>query len=233
MFIKSLKNRIDQLTARYQHNKDGTASIEFVLIAPLLIFLYIGLYEVSIAFTVNGAVNRSSEVAASFPTFEQNLDDTIMSNIMTATIATLDYPNFDITKAAVKIYSIEQVGATPASRRLVGQAVYEGSDATGILADLTAAEFQSSLGSLQAGDGFIVAEVAYLYTPLISDLYIDQITLTDRKLLNPRENQGAALPIETTVTNSGTGGATVHPRSVLGCNPTDGVFSCSFSAALP
>jgi len=223
MFIKSLKSRIDQLTARYQQDKDGTASIEFVLIAPVMIFLYIGLYELSLAFTANGAVNRASEVAASFPTFEQELDETIMSNIMTATIATLDYPNFDIENAAVKIYTIQQVDDTPASRRLVGKAFYEGMAAKGILSDLTAAAFQTNLSSLEAGDGFVVAEVAYVYKPVVSDLYVSEITLTDRKLLNPRENQGAALPIATTT----------FERVSLGCTQTDGVFNCSFDTALP
>ena len=231
--MTSLKRRLHKAASAYKKNKEGTASIEFVLVAPLLIFLYIGLYGTSIAFTVNGSVNRASEVAASFPTFEEDLDNTIMSNIMTATIATLDYPNFDITKAAVKIYSIEQVDDTPASRRLVGKAFYEGSNATGILSDLTATDFQGNLLSLEADDGFIVAEVAYLYTPLISDLYIEQITLTDRKLLNPRENQGQALSIATVIPSTNSSPEVTHERSILSCTPTDGVFSCDFSAALP
>ena len=227
-FLKSHIRRAKQILSGYKNDKDGSAAIEFVLIAPIMVFLYIGLYEISIAFTVNGAVNRSSEVAASFPTFEETLDEQIIGNIMTATAATLDYPNFNIENLAVKIYSVEQVGAAASTRRLVGRASYEGSAAQTLLNDQTAADFQANLASLQAGDGFIVASVAYKYTPLVSDVYIQEITLSDQKLLNPRSNQGAALPI-----NVDNGAGVITERADLNCTQTSGVFSCTSLGSLP
>ena len=94
--IKKFNSRLKSSASQYSHNEKGTASIEFVLVAPLLIALYVGLYEVSIAYTVNGTVNRASEVAASFPTFEDSLNEVTLANIITASAAVMDYPNFDI-----------------------------------------------------------------------------------------------------------------------------------------
>jgi Flp pilus assembly protein TadG len=218
-------NHAGDFLKRYRAEKDGSASIEFVFVAPILIFLYIGLYEVSIAFTVNGTVNNASEVAASFPTFEDELNEVNLAGIMTASTAVLDYPNFNIENLAIDIYSIEQTGDTADTRRLVGQAAYEGNNASGILKDLTVTDFQSQLSSLTAGNGFIVAQVAYRYEPSISSRYIQNVTLLDRKTLNPRENQGAALNITTT---SG------QERAILNCTPSEtGLFSCSATGQFP
>jgi len=213
------------LVKRYSKAKDGTATIEFVVIAPLLIFLYIGLYEISIAFTIDGTVNNSSQIASSFPTFEENLDEVKLANIMTASAAVLDYPNFDINNVAIDIYSIEQTGDTSNTRRLVGHAAYEGSNATGILPDLGINDFQSQNSTLTAGKGFIVAQVAYRYEPTISSRYVQAITLSDRKTFDPRKNQAASLNFTTTAGEE---------RAILNCMPSSsGLFSCSFTGQLP
>ena len=222
--IKKFKSRLKSSASQYSHNEKGTASIEFVLVAPLLIALYVGLYEVSIAYTVNGTVNRASEVAASFPTFEDSLDEVTLANIMTASAAVMDYPDFDIENLAIDIYSIEQVGATPDTRRLVGKASYAGSAAGSHLPALTAANFAGTLTSLTAGNGFIVAQVAYGYEPTISTRFVDNITLQDRKILNPRENQGLALNVTTLADEE---------RADLNCTQTDRVFTCSFTGSFP
>jgi len=186
---------IKQALNLYKKDREGTATIEFVLIAPLLIFLYIGLYEVSIAYTVNGAVNRSTEVMASFPTFEETLNEQQIANVMTASAAVLNYATFDLDNLAIKFYSIEQVTDEASSRRLVGRAVFQGAEAADILPDQTAADFQDNLSSIQAGDGFVVASIAYRYEPAISTRYVETVVLSDQKILNPRENQGRALVI--------------------------------------
>ena len=163
----------------YKTQENGTASIEFILVAPIMIFLYIGLYELSIAYSVNASINRSSEIATSFPTFEQSIDEVIIGNIMTASTAVIDYSSFDPANLAISIYSIEQVGNTPASRRLVGRASYEGSNASGLLPDNTAADFSTTLSSITAGNGFIVGQVAYRYNPTISSEFVQAVTLLD------------------------------------------------------
>jgi len=217
--------KIQSLLKRYRQEKDGAASVEFVFVAPIMIFLYIGLYEVSIAFTVNGTINNASEIAASFPTFEDSLDETTLGNIITASTAVIDYPNFNIENMAIDIYSIEQTGDTPDTRRLVGQASYEGSAASGLLPDLTATDFQSQLSSLSMGNGFIVAQVAYKYEPSITSRFVQTVTLLDRKTLNPRQNQGAALNVTTT---------TGMERAILDCSPDNlGAFSCNLTGQFP
>ena len=224
-FLKRLKTRTKSAILDYKDQNEGTASIEFVFVAPLMIFLYVGLYELSIAYTVNGTINRASEVAASFPTFEQSLDEVTLSNIMTASAAVIDYPQFNINNLAIDVYSVEQEGDTPDTRRLVGKAGYEGTGAAGLLKDLSATDFAGNLSSLTAGKGFIVAQVAYRYEPFISTRFVDTVTLADRKILNPRENQGQALNITTTA---------AQERANLTCTPdNNNVFTCSFSGQVP
>lgn len=216
--LKKLRSKLNSSASHYSRDDTGTASIEFVLVAPLMIALYVGLYEISIAYTVNGTVNRASEIAASFPTFEEDLDEVILGNIMTASAAVMDYPNFNFDNLAIDIYSIEQEGDTPDTRRLVGKASYAGSEAGGHLPTLSATDFSSTLTSLTAGNGFIVAQVAYGYEPSISTRFVDNIVLQDRKILNPREAQGRALNVTT---------ATGEERADLVCTQTDRVFTCS------
>ena len=217
------------LIRAYKAQKDGAASIEFVLIAPVLIFLYIGLFEVSIAYSVNGSISRSSEIAASFPTFEEELNEDIISNIMTAATAVIDYSSFNPNNLAIDIYSIEQQGNTADTRRIIGQASYTGSAATGIKSNLQASDFESILTTIGAGNGFIVAQVAYRYEPSITNKFVQALTLSDRKILNPRENLGRALNV-----TANNGGIDVD-RAKLDCTLNAGNlgFNCSFDGQLP
>ena len=210
----------------YKTQENGTASIEFIIIAPVMIFLYIGLFELSVAYSVNGSINRASEIATSFPTFEEEIDEVTLGNIMTASTAVIDYSSFNPDNLAIKIYSVEQVGNTPASRRLVGLASYEGSNATSLLPNLTASDFTANLSSISAGNGFIVGQVAYLYEPSITSEFVQTITLLDQKTLNPRENNGNALNF-TTVAG--------QERANLNCNIgiNSAVFTCNFASQFP
>ncbi|MEP6343869.1 MAG: TadE family protein [Maricaulaceae bacterium] len=210
----------------YRSQKDGTASIEFVLVAPIMIFLYIGLYELSAAYSVNGAINRSTEISASFPTFETEVDEQILANVMTASTAVIDYNSFNPDNLAIEIYSIEQVSATPTSRRIVGQASYTGNNAAGILPTLTASDFTNSLSSITPGKGFIVGQVGYLYEPSITNKFVKALTLSDSKIFNPRENEGAAL-IFTTLAG--------QERAKLNCSLSqdDATFTCNYASQFP
>ena len=221
-----IMTHLKTLLQSYRSQKDGTASIEFVLVAPIMIFLYIGLFELSSAYSVNGAINRSTEIAASFPTFEPEVDEQILANIMTASNAVIDYSSFNPENLAIEIYSIEQVGATPMSRRIVGQASYAGNNAANILPTLTASDFTSSLSSITAGKGFIVGQIGYLYEPSITNKFVKALTLSDSKVFNPRENEGDALVFTT---------AAGQTRAKLNCDISedDATFTCNYASQFP
>ncbi|MEM9331470.1 MAG: TadE/TadG family type IV pilus assembly protein [Pseudomonadota bacterium] len=66
MFMKMLKNRIAEQRKKipFLKNKEGVAAVEFALIVPILLLLFIGTLEISLAVAVDRKVSRISSSVA-------------------------------------------------------------------------------------------------------------------------------------------------------------------------
>jgi Flp pilus assembly protein TadG len=101
----NLRNSIQPLKA-FLHNKKGVAAVEFALIAPFMIALYIGSVEISQGITIDRKVSHSSSALADLITQEVSVNNAQLDNIMDATSAFLlpyDTNNLSIVLVGVQI----------------------------------------------------------------------------------------------------------------------------------
>ena len=174
-FRQTLKDRLRQL----RDDKSGVSAIEFAIIAMVLVWTYIGLYEVSLAYEANGAVNNASDVAASFPTFYDDLTPDDLSEIMTASVAVVNFSGVDKDRLTVRLFSIESNGG---NLSIIGDAIYEG-NLNNEPTQINSTYLNNLNISLADGQGLIIAESSYAYNPCL--LYTSP---------SPRDQRGSRMP---------------------------------------
>ena len=138
-------------------NESGVAAVEFVMIAPLLIGMYLGLAEMSLALNVDRQVAHSSSVAGDLVTQVAELDADDMADVFHAALRVSQVE--DLNEFTMKIVSYEMEDGDPV---VVGEA-YFNHDKRSMLDEPNAEDFGSEL--LSETSGVIVASVAYKYTP--------------------------------------------------------------------
>jgi len=200
--VTSLKQKLKQHIIRhpkfqnFRKDEEGVAAIEFSIVALLLITLYIGLYEIALAYQAKGALTQSAVIASSFPTFELDLDETKLSDVMTAAAAVVQFPRSDPDKLTIRLYSLEE--APNGELLLVGQTSYNETSANAAgVGDLTQDDFNNINVNLDPGKGLVVAQVVYNYDFILSSRFIDGLVLQDIQYFNPRKNQGESLELNT------------------------------------
>lgn len=67
---------------RLIRSRTGAGAVEFALIAPVLIMLYIGSAEISVAMSVNKKVARASSTVADLVTQKQTIDKTFLDSMI-------------------------------------------------------------------------------------------------------------------------------------------------------
>lgn len=81
-FLEDLKVNAIDFADKFRKDCEGVAALEFALIAPIMIMLFVGTLEVSAAVSVNRKVSRISSVVGDLVTQSEELDNTKISNIM-------------------------------------------------------------------------------------------------------------------------------------------------------
>jgi len=80
--IEKIKFNTQDLISRFRADCKGVAALEFALIAPIMIMLFVGTLEVSAAVSVNRKVSRISSVVGDLVTQSTDLSSSDISNIM-------------------------------------------------------------------------------------------------------------------------------------------------------
>ena len=102
---KALK-RTGEIAERFSRDKRGIAAIEFALIVPLMLTIYLGTIEISAAVSINKKVSRVSATVADLVTQQTEVNKSQLEDIMAVGEAVLfpyvsDKP--DITIIAINL----------------------------------------------------------------------------------------------------------------------------------
>lgn len=81
-FLKHSKVRFSLALERFREEAKGVAAVEFAIIAPVLILMFIGTLEISLAIAVNRKVSRISSTVADLVTQSQSLTSSDIDAIM-------------------------------------------------------------------------------------------------------------------------------------------------------
>lgn len=172
--LSALKNRLGTLS----HDTSGVSAVEFALILPIMITMYIGAVEFSHALTVD---RRVSSVASSAADLVAQAEEVSSSSLQ------------DIFTAATSI--MVPYSATPISITLTSVVADDNNDTTvdWSCAQNGTANAQGSNYSLPEGltqpfSSVIVAEVSYAYVPPIGRFLTGSVTFAETFYLRPRRS---------------------------------------------
>lgn len=163
-------------------NRKGAGAIEFALVAPVLILLYIGSAEISVAMSVNKKVARAASTVADLVTQKQQVDKTFLRSMVDVAASIL--APYEESPVQLKITGIEIDGGGNAkvawSWDQDDKRPYGNGDAVALPDDL------------KIGNSYLVrAELSYDHTLLLmvpgaNNLEVNALTLSKTYYLKPR-----------------------------------------------
>lgn len=103
--MPALLTRLLEAGRRFRNDRKGVGAVEFALIAPVMIVLYIGSLEISVAMSVNKKVARASSTISDLVTQEGDVDKAFLKDMID--VAESVITPFRIDNLRVNITGIE------------------------------------------------------------------------------------------------------------------------------
>lgn len=91
-------------------DRRGVGGVEFAIIAPLLLMLYIGAFEISLGFTVARKVARASSAVSDIVSQQTDVNKTLLDNMKNVALSIV--APYDSTGYTLKITGIQVTGTT-------------------------------------------------------------------------------------------------------------------------
>ena len=223
--MPKLKTRIGALRRlpaleRFRRREDGAVAVEFVLIAPLMIAIYLGIFQISMVISQDRNVSHAASVMGDLATQVPQLDNQSIEDVFQAGANVLGVGETsewsDISMELVSLRMVETGGTNPdgtpeTSVEVVGKATI-GSG----FSDAASMSFDSRI--LNTTSGAVVARIRYDYS-LISnsgsasdnDWINGQYMLTEDFVLKPRVSEEVMFSDATDVTCTITNGTVDCP----------------------
>jgi Flp pilus assembly protein TadG len=169
--------RLNRLLRRYGADRRGIAAVEFAMLLPMMLTLYLGSVEVSTGVAVNRKVTLTTRALADLTSQYTDVTDADMSNILNAS-SDIIAPYLSGLSAVVSELSIDANGNTTVawSDTLNGTARSVGEAVT----------LPASL--VVPNTYLILAEVSYSYNPSFGYVLTHTMTLSDHIYMRPRQS---------------------------------------------
>ncbi len=181
---KSDRPNRTNLLARLRTNTDGVAAIEFALIAPIMLIMYLGVAEVSLAISADRTVSHTASVVADLATQDNKLSKADVENIFDAAVAVMGIDNADKSNLSMDISSYIVDSSNKVVRE--GYAVF----GSGFGAPAPAGGVSSTL--LNQTSGLVIARIRYKYKSP-ANMFVKDLTLKETFMLKPRKSK--SIPI--------------------------------------
>lgn len=172
LLIAAARRPFDQLIA----DRRGMSSIEFALLLPVMVILYIGGAEVTSAIAIDRKVSQSARTLGDLVAQATNITATDMSNILGATSAILQ--PYDDTHLQIVVSSV-QVNAQGAAKVSWSDTKNGTPRAVGSTVTLPPA-------LTVPNTSVILAESQYAYTPGLGYIITGTMNLSDQIYMRPR-----------------------------------------------
>jgi Flp pilus assembly protein TadG len=176
--MKSIFQRpgLSQLVARFAQDKRGVSAVEFAMLLPLMITLYLGSVEVSQGIGIDRKVTLTTRTVADLASQVSSINNADMTNMLNASaavIAPYDTSKLKVTVSAVTVDS-NGVAKVAWSDTLNGTKRAVGSTVT----------LPTALNV--ANTTLIWSEVSYSYKPAIGYVITGTLNLADQIYMRPR-----------------------------------------------
>jgi Flp pilus assembly protein TadG len=164
---------------RFARNRDGVSAVEFALVLPFMLLLYIGGVELGDGLQINFKVTEVARTVTDLASQYTSIDTATMSTILDAssTIVT-PYPasSMVVTVSQIKVAANSSQGSVSWSCSLNGTARTTGASVT----------LPSSLQNPSSAIYLIFGEVSYPYTPSMGYVITGTINMYQTAYFYPR-----------------------------------------------
>ena len=181
--VASLRKRL----SRCVQDERGLSAVEFALILPLMVTLYLGGVEVSQGLTIDRKATLVARTVADLAAQSKDLTNDQIGNILDASTAVMlpySIAPMKVTVSQILIdaegnstidWSKSKTGATIGAGRVKGSTV-------------------TVPAALKVQGGLIWAEVSYDYKPVVGYVITGTMKLTDRIYMRPRLSDTVSCP---------------------------------------
>lgn len=163
---------------RFLPDRRGVSAVEFALIAPVMILLYLGAVDLSIVMTIDRKVTTTASALADLVAQDDVVTDDEMTDILNAgavILAPYDPGPLQLRISSVMMDSDGDVEVQWSDAR--GLAPYSEGDAVAVPG-----------GVLQANRSVIMVEVGYVHQTLFNELGVGRFDLDETFYLRPRRS---------------------------------------------
>lgn len=175
--MKAVTLRLITLLRSFKRDRDGASAIEFAILAPLLIALYLGCVEITDGIAADRKVTLTAGALANLTSQSQTITVAGMTNILNASAAVIKPYSVGNLAATITCLKIDAAGVAKVkwSATLNGTARADGSTVTLPSADLA------------VPNSYLVwSEVNYNYTPVVGYTISGTLALSDQMFMSPR-----------------------------------------------
>jgi Flp pilus assembly protein TadG len=161
---------------KFARDERGVSAVEFALLLPLMVMLYLGGQEVSTGIAVDRKVTLTARTVADLVSRVSSINNADMTNVLNASSAVL--APYSAANALVRV-SLVTIDAS-------SKATITWSDALNGAARSVGSTVTLPSGLLVANSTLIWGEVFYSYTPTIGYVISGTMTLSDQVYMAPR-----------------------------------------------
>ena len=187
MTLRYLASRL-----RLPRDENGSVAIEFAFIAPVLIIMYFGLFQISMVIMEDRRVSHSASVLGDLVTREDSLDKGAVTNALQGATEVLGMGNLDTLSSDVRMQVVslrmEDDGSGGTTVNVIGSAVIN-DDAQTPWPLICVSDIDTRL--LNTSSGAVVARVGYDYN-MRSNTDAATAASVDKGFVDP-DNNGIQL----------------------------------------
>jgi len=174
MSLAYLTARLRRPLRRFVRDKRGVSAVEFAMLLPLMITLYLGGVEVSSAIAVDRKVTQVARTLGDLVAQSTSLNAADMTNILNAASSVVQPYSSSLIKVTVSRVDVDANGVA----KVIWSKTQNGTLKSGTVT------LPAALNT--ANTSLIWAESQYTYTPAIGYVITGPITLKDQIYMRPR-----------------------------------------------
>lgn len=165
------------LRSRFARSRDGLAAVEFALLLPVMITIFFGIVETSLALICRTNVVNVASTISDLVAQKGTMTDSDITNVLNAA-NTILYP-YPTNTAKIVISSLIDTG-TPTSGKVVW------SDAQNGTARSAGTIVSVPSGLISSGGSVVLTEITYTYVSPTTQLITGPINMTSQFYSKPR-----------------------------------------------
>lgn len=196
--IRHLVESIVLIVKRFHREERAVAAVEFALIVPFLITLYLGSIEAAALFTVDKRISSISstigDLVAQWDPEDGDLTASTMTDYLNASTGILaPYPTTGL-KIVVTLVQVKNTGVT--------NVLWSKANSSGTVkttgASYTDLGSTTQMNSVSRGGCVVAAEVSYSYKPLLGQVFTTALNLKHTNYFLPRFGSTEPIDLDTT-----------------------------------